>query len=251
MSEPSNNRFPPLTIAQNGGRQVSYPHFNDYHEWHNHIPAVRVGPPMVNVDRTIYVEYEVRNVVNDVITSDTLYLLQVDTSFLPVPCSVWTTQNEALLPGRIIPHGQTGRNFGDLDDFSIQSPGAPVSYQAVDVVGGVVGTPYDLPFSPRTVTFGQSPTLYLGKRGGVFATNGVDTVNGPWSPVFHRVLVPSIGPLALRHKTLLPSSKLPRGNGLVAKTTNQSGSDTVLNFSSGGGISDPTTRRVVSMFITT
>ena len=52
-------------------------------------------------------------------------------------------------------------------------------YQAVDVVAGVVGTPYNLPFSPQTVSFGKSPTLVLGKNGTAFATNSADTVNGP------------------------------------------------------------------------
>ena len=71
-----------------------------------------------------------------------------------------TTQNEALLPGRIIPDGQGGV----LATWTISPSNPPVPqypYQAVDVVGGVVGTPYNLPFSPTTVTFGQSPTLVL------------------------------------------------------------------------------------------
>ncbi|MGA9507229.1 MAG: hypothetical protein WBV55_01150 [Candidatus Sulfotelmatobacter sp.] len=36
-----------------------------------------VGPPMVNTDGTAYLEYEDRNTVNDVVTSDTLYLMQI------------------------------------------------------------------------------------------------------------------------------------------------------------------------------
>jgi hypothetical protein len=43
----------------------------------------------------------------------------------------------------------------------------------------VAGTPYNLPFSPTSITFGQSPTLVLGESGVAFATNGTDTVNGP------------------------------------------------------------------------
>jgi hypothetical protein len=47
------------------------------------------------------------------------------------------------------------------------------------VSGGGVGTPYSLPFSPTTVAFGQSPTLVLGENGIAFATDAVDSVNGP------------------------------------------------------------------------
>jgi hypothetical protein len=66
-----------------------------------------------------------------------------------------------------------------LDDFSIESAGASVSLSGSGCGRGVVGTPYNLPFSPKTVTFGQSPTLVLGASGVAFATNGTDTVNGP------------------------------------------------------------------------
>src|SRR6202035_2194723 len=82
------------------------------------------------------------------------------------------------LPGRIIPDGQGGI----LATWTISPSNPPVPqypYQAVDVVGGVVGTPYNLPFSPTTVTFGQSPTLVLGENGVAFATNSTDAVNGP------------------------------------------------------------------------
>jgi hypothetical protein len=36
-----------------------------------------------------------------------------------------------------------------------------------------------LPFSPTTVTFGQSPTLVLGQSSVGFATDSTDTVNEP------------------------------------------------------------------------
>jgi hypothetical protein len=66
---------------------------------------------MVNSDGWEYVEYEVRNVVNNVITSDSLYLQEIaptDNSFPTVLLST-TTQNQALLPGPIVPDGQGGR----------------------------------------------------------------------------------------------------------------------------------------------
>ena len=238
VSEPSNNGFPPLTIAQNGGTaSYAIPTSTITTNGVTIYPQCCVGPPMVNVDGTIYVEYEVRNVVNDVITSDTLYLLQVDTSSSSSTVLSTTTQNEALLPGRIIPDGQGGI----LATWTISPSNPPVPqypYQAVDVVGGVVGTPYNLPFSPTTVTFGQSPTLVLGENGVAFATNGVDTVNGPMVASFSV----SSGAVNWTYGTAPQNTssiiEATSGNGLVAKTTNQSGSDTVLNFSSGGGILD-------------
>jgi hypothetical protein len=125
------------------------------------------------------VEYEVRNTGPTSITSSVLYLLQIapDNSSTTTLLSS-TTQNEALLPGAIIPDGQGGV----LATWTISPVNPPVPqypYQAVDIVAGVVGTPYNLPFSPTTVSFGRSPTLVLGENGVAFATNGTDTVNGP------------------------------------------------------------------------
>jgi hypothetical protein len=135
---------------------------------------------MVNSDGWGYVEYEVRNVVNNVITSDNLYLQQIaptDNNF-PATLLSSTTQNQALLPGPIVPDGQGGI----LATWTISPSSGPVPqypYQAVDVVAGVVGTPYNLPFSPTTLSFGQSPTIVLGQNGDGITTNGTDAVNGP------------------------------------------------------------------------
>jgi len=134
-----------------------------------------VGPPMVNTDGTMYVEYEVRTTSNNIITSDMLYLYNSANGQSTLLSS--TSQDEALLPGPIIPDGLGGV----LVTWTI-SPSHSVlqyPYQAADVTNGVVGTPYNLPFSPQSVAFGQSPTLVLGENGLAFATDGVDAVNGP------------------------------------------------------------------------
>ena len=47
----------------------------------------------------------------------------------------------------------------------------------VHVYGGTIGTPYNLPFSPTILTFGQSPSLVLGENGVAFATDGTDTAD--------------------------------------------------------------------------
>jgi len=115
--------------------------------------------------RDSYPEYEVRNIGDTGITSDTLYLFEIapDNSTNGIVLSS-TTQNEALLPGPIVPDGQGGV----VATWTISPSNPPVPqypYQAVDVVSGVVGTPYNLPFSPTTVAFGKSPTLVLGENG--------------------------------------------------------------------------------------
>jgi len=113
VSEPTNNGFPPLSVMNipPNGAGVSYPIPTSTNTMNGKAIDVQccMGPPMVNVDGTIYVEYEVRNTVNNVITSDTLYLQQinVDNSW-PSKVLSSTTQNQALLPGSIIPHGQGG-----------------------------------------------------------------------------------------------------------------------------------------------
>jgi hypothetical protein len=235
VSEPTNNGFPPLTMAQNGGT-VSYgiPPSSITTNGTTIYPQCCMGPPMVNVDGTVYVEYEVRNVVDNVITSDTLYLQQINLdNTWPHTVLSTTTQNEALLPGGIFPDGQGGV----LATWTISPSNPPVPqypFQAVDVVAGTVGTPYNLPFSPTTVTFGQSPTLVLGENGVAFATNGTDTVNGPVIASFNA----SSGSVNWSYQgtaqntlSIVASSA---SDGLVAKTTDQTGSDTVIRFNSTG-----------------
>lgn len=176
ISEPTNVGFPPLTL--NGATFPIPPSTSTINGVTINVQCC-TGPPMVNSDGTAYAEYEVRNIGDTGITSDTLYLFYIPTS------GSWgstvlssTTQNQALLPGPIIPDGQGGI----IATWTISPSNPPVPqypYQAVDVVGGAVGTPYNLPFSPTKVFFGQSPTLVLGENGTAFGTNGTDTTNGP------------------------------------------------------------------------
>jgi hypothetical protein len=99
VSEPTNNGFPPLTAVGPGG-QFAYPipTSSDTENGITIFPQCCMGPPMVNTDGTAYVEYEVRDIVNQIITSDTLYLFQInpDNSFGSKVLSS-TTQNQALL----------------------------------------------------------------------------------------------------------------------------------------------------------
>jgi hypothetical protein len=117
---------------------------------------------MVNTDDAMYVEYEVRSTNNNVITSDTLYLNNSTSGAIVLST---TTQDQALLPGPIIPDGQGGV----LATWTVSPSHSvlPYPYQAADVTNGAVGTPYNLPFSPQSVAAFQSPTLVLGQNGAV------------------------------------------------------------------------------------
>ena len=94
----------------------------------------------------MYSEFEYRTVVNDVITSDTLYLYHSDNPFSPIVLAT-TTQDEALLPGPVIPDGQGGV----LATWTI-SPSHSVlqfPYQAADVANGTVGSRTAYPSARR------------------------------------------------------------------------------------------------------
>src|SRR5882672_2213876 len=84
-----------------------------------------------------------------------------------------TTDDTNLLPGRIIPDGQGGliATWTVSPSNPPQSPPPnPHTYEASHVVGGVPGTPYDLPFNPHTAPLGKYPTMVLGENGTAFAS---------------------------------------------------------------------------------
>jgi hypothetical protein len=183
----------------------------------------------VNSDGTAYLEYEVRNIVNNIITADTLYLMQInpDNSSSSTILSS-TTQNQALYPGRIIPDGQGGV----LATWTISPASGPVPqypYQAADFAAGVVGTPYNLPFSPSSVSIGQSPTLVLGENGVAFATDTTDSVNGPAVASFNLSSGSVNWSYQVAAQETITLVAATSGNGLVAKVT-QNGTDSVVRF---------------------
>lgn len=236
IAEPTNAGLPSVTFAYPSGYISSF-QFQPSTVNNTDIPCC-VGPPMVNTDGTVYVEYEVRTTSNGVITSDMLYIYSSVLGLYTVLSS--TTQNEALLPGPVIPDG----NGGVLATWTISpASGPPPQYpfQVADVSSsGVVGTPYSLPFSPTAVTFGQSPTLVLGESGVAFATDGSDTVNGPVIASFNI----SSGSVNWSYQTT-PQNSLSivasiTGNGLVAKTTDQNANDTLLWFDPTGAVTPDT-----------
>ena len=123
-------------------------------------------------------EYEVRTTNNNIVTSDVLYL---HANSGPDVVLSSTTQNETQIPGPVIPDG----NGGLLATWTASTPVIQqYPYQAVDVVNGVVGTPYGLPFGPQTVTPFQSPDIVLGENGTAFASGTTNvTINGVQTPI--------------------------------------------------------------------
>ena len=241
LSAPSNNGFPRLTLVQPNGEQISYniTYSSDTENGNTVYLWCCMGAPMVNTDGTTYVEYEVRNITNGVITSDMLYLFQInsDNSSSSTLLSS-TTQNEALFPGNIIPDG----SGGVLATWTISPSNPPVPqypYQAVDVVSGTVGTPYNLPFSPTSVAYGQSPTLMLGENGVGFAAAPSVSSDGKGTPV-NQISSFSISNGAPNWNYQVATQYTPSliaaadGNGLAAKTTDQSGNDAVIRFDASG-----------------
>ncbi len=236
--EPTNAGLPSVTMAYPNGYTTSFefPPSQVTNNGQTIQIDCCVGPPLVNTDGTMYVEYEVRTTNNNTITSDTLYLYNNTTGASTLLSS--TTQNEALLPGPVIPDGQGGI----LATWTISSPVVQqFPYQAVDVVNAVVGTPYGLPFSPQSVTPFVSPTLVLGENGTAFASGSTTaTVNGA------QVSIDEIASFNLSsgvpnwtyqaaqglHLSIIEATL---GNGLAAKSTDQNGVDTVLLFNSTGG----------------
>jgi hypothetical protein len=243
IAEPTNAGLPSLTIAYPNG-YIESTQFQPSTVNSTEIDCC-VGPPMMNIDGTVYLEYEVRNTNNNVITSDTLYLYNETTTSSVVVSS--TIQNEALLPGPIIPDGQGGL----LVTWTISAPiVVPYPYQFADVTNGTVGAARSLPFSPQSVGFGQSPMLVLGENETAFASaSTTTTINGVITPV-DQIISFSLSSGATNwayqdtpgnHLSIVEATF---GNGLAAKSTDQNSIDTVLLFNS-SGVLNPATRKAL------
>jgi hypothetical protein len=198
---------------------------------------------MVNSDGTAYLEYKVRNVVNDVVTSDTLYLMQInpDNSSTSTVLSA-TTQNETQYPGNIIPDGQGGV-LATWSVSMVRGTQPTYPYQAVDVSGGAKGTPHNLPFSPQAVDITKQPDLVLGENGVAFAmAQTTATINGSTTTVDQiasfNVNSGASGAANWTYQgttgITLSLVEATAGNGLAAKSTDQTGTDTILIFTPGG-----------------
>ena len=190
---------------------------------------------MVNSDGAAYLEYEVRNIGPTRITSDTLYLMRIaadDTNTSTVLSS--TTENQALLPGPIVPDGQGGV-VATWTIFPSRGAVPQYPYQAADVVSMQVGTTYNLQFSPTSVSFGKSPTIVLGENGVAFAAGSSATDQIVSFNVTSGTVNWTYQATGGNKLSIVASIS---GNGLVAKTTDQNGNDTMLTFNSLGATQD-------------
>ena len=120
----------------------------------------------------------------------------------------------------------------------------------VDVVAGVVGTLYNLPFSPQAVDITKQPDLVLGENGVAFVKGQTTaTVNGVPTTVDEIIsfnlgyVPPNLGPSVpptpnwtyqAAAGITLSLIEATAGNGLAARSTDQTGADTILIFSPGG-----------------
>ena len=235
--EPTNAGLPSLTLGYPNGYTTAFefpPSQVTVNGQTTNIDCC-VGPPMVNTDGVAYMEYEVRTTNNNTITSDTLYLYNATTEASTIISS--TTQNEALLPGPIIPDGQGGL----LATWTVSSPVIQqYPYQAADISNGVVGTPYGLPFSPQSVTPFVSPTLVLGENGTAFA-GGTTSIpnNGGFLDVdqIASFNISSGAPYWTYQASAgntLSIIAATRGNGIVVKIVSGSQPETVVALDSNG-----------------
>jgi outer membrane protein assembly factor BamB len=99
IAEPTNAGLPSLTVAYPNGyiQAIQFPPSTVTTNGNTIQVTCCVGPPMVNTDGTVYLEYEVRNTNNNVITSDVLYLYSSVANAIVLST---TTQDEVLSSGR-------------------------------------------------------------------------------------------------------------------------------------------------------
>jgi hypothetical protein len=249
----TNNGLPPLTIMQDGQPiSINIPTSTDTQPDGTPFDEFSpMGPPIVDTDGSTYLEYEVRQIAANPrrIASANLYLLKIapDNSATPISLSS-TTEDKNLLPGRVIPDGQGGIlatwtvSPSTPPQWNPASP--PHAYQASDVVGGVPSPAYDLPFTPKTISAGEYPTLVLGENATAFATGLTTTTDGTDQDRSQiAAFAVNSGTPAWSHQTTVDNPTTivaaTAGNGVVAKTTNTTGQDTISRFDSSGAAATP------------
>jgi Bacterial Ig-like domain (group 2) len=246
-----NNGLPPLTMKSDGGSNGGWQQINIPSSTFTQPDGTVVsdfspeGPPMVDVDGSTYMEYEVRQLAYPPkITSAVLYLLKVAPDNTPSTVTLSSTTDDTnLLPGRIIPDGQ-----GGLLATWIVSPSNGLTpgsnpYQAARIVSGSPGTPYGLRFTPHTAAAGSFPDLVLGENGTAFAKGITAATDGSNNDVDEIVSfdLNSGTPNWSYDGSNLSIVAATAGGGLIAKTTDASGNDTVIHFDSSGSLGEGST----------
>jgi hypothetical protein len=163
-----------------------------------------MGQPIVDADGSIRVEYEVREIPTDSEMTSILWLLNIS----PDSLTTTTTQLSSSVGANLFLSG------------------------CLSVLRSYVAT-YPLPNAPTSLVTGPgglpiNPPLVLGENGTAFASYGPNVtsfnINGG-STIWNAQAAP---------QTALSIVSVSDSNGLVAKSTDQSGTDTVVRFTSGG-----------------
>lgn len=189
----------------------------------------RIGPPIVDVDGAVYVQYEQRTVsYPPTVVSTSLKLLKIPVTGSSTTTTLLTlTTNVNLFPGRIIPDGQNGV----IATYVVQpatGPPDPSPFRAARVSSGV--TNYTLPIASPVIddaySVPLSPEMVLGQGNLVFASYGTTLT----------AFDISSGAMAWNHAaanavTIVAADDV---GGVVAKTPGANGNDTILRFASGG-----------------
>jgi hypothetical protein len=219
----------------------------------------RIGPPMVDIDGTAYLEYEVHQLAYPPkVVSATLYLLKLPIDNTPWSTSVLssTTQDQVLAPGRIIPDGQGGLlatwTLMPSNPPQWDPANPPHPYKVSRIIGGAPNPPYDLPFTPKNLVWGKWIIPVLGESGTAFATGPTTSTDGT-NTDYSRIAafdVSSGSPFwTYDSASQLSVISTSAGNGVVAKASTGS-SETVIRFTSAGASSsDPWVGTQVDYYI--
>jgi outer membrane protein assembly factor BamB len=196
-----------------------------------------VGPPMVDSDNSVYLEYEVRQLnLSSPQISSILSLMKIAPDGSTTDTQLSSSDSANLFPGAIIPDGQGGV----LATWTIvpTDPNAPplaFPYQGADVGSGGGANTFNLPLPPSgKPPIGANglpinPALVLGENGLAFVSYGSSIV------CFNLNNGSAIWSYPVTSPTSLTLISYGGGEGLVAKSTTGS-VDTVLHFDMSGNV---------------
>jgi hypothetical protein len=203
----------------------------------------RVGPTMVDVEGTVHLLFEKRIVAYPPQVVDTrMWLMSVRSN------QTWTTTqittpdaDRNLFPGRIIPDGSGGLLVTWIDSPIVASgqPPAQNVLRAARVASGGGITVFDIPLTlpldllhPPDSSLPTNPEFVLGENGTAFVSYGasvasfnINTGASAWTYS------------GTSDVTLVAAA---RDGSLFTKTPAGDGTDTIMRFASGGGMSSST-----------
>jgi hypothetical protein len=196
----------------------------------------RIGPPMIDVDGVAHVMYEVRELAypTDVVWTSLRLLKLAEDGTQTTAQLQYTTDDNNLIPGRVLPDGQGGVLATWTETPTDQRPLGQAPLKAARVTGGTVSGNYDLPLLVNTLEHADNgvllhPELTLGEAGTAFVTYGnqiaafaVGSGAPQWS---HQVTGPS--------QTVQVVSAA-EDNTVVTKTKDSGGAERIVTYDAAG-----------------